>query len=195
VIDNGGVVGELANAEVIRLPHNIGVAASWNLGIKASPLSAWWCIVNHDITFGRGDLARLDAEVNHRAAAIYEMEGQAAFGVTYHAIQTVGFWDEAIHPAYNEDLDWFRRAELAHILKVKMDFTGTHVGSSTIMSDPECRRGNAVTHGLNDAYYAAKWGGHKQGGETFSTPFNRGGHVGDWRGDIERLRNQAWPKK
>ena len=63
------------------------------------------------------------------------------------------------------------------------------------MSDPVLRMVNGSTHGANDIYYAQKWGGQKQGGETFTTPFNRGGHVGDWRLDIERLRNQAWPRR
>lgn len=192
VIDNGGVVGDLANAHVIRLPHNIGVAASWNLGIKASPFAPWWCIVNSDITFGPGDLERLDAAVNPRANAIYYTLGMAGFAVTYHAIDAVGFWDEAIHPAYDEDIDWQRRARLVGTLEVDTGFTGTHVGSATIMANPYLRVLNGRTHTANDAYYAAKWGGWKQGGETFSTPFNRGGHVGDWRGEIERLRDQGW---
>lgn len=195
VIDNGGVVGDLANAHVIRMPHNIGVAASWNLGIKASPRAPWWFIANSDITFGPGDLARLDAAVNPQANAVYYTLGMAGFAVTYHAINAVGWWDEAITPAYNEDIDWQRRARLVGTLEVDTGFTGTHVGSATIHSDPVLQHANGITHGLNDAYYAAKWGGPKQGGETFSTPFNRGGHVGDWRGDIERLRNQAWPKR
>lgn len=202
VIDNGGVVDTLTGGRhmypfivhVVKPGWNLGVAASWNLGIKASPLSPWWCIVNHDIEWGKGDLARLDAAVDTHANAIYYSFGMAAFGVTYHAIRSVGFWDESIHPAYNEDLDWQRRARLIGTIEVETGFTGTHVGSATIHSDPVLRFHNGRTHAANDAYYAAKWGGPKQGGETFSTPFNRGGHPGDWRLDIERLRTQAWPK-
>jgi hypothetical protein len=64
--------------------------------------------------------------------------------------------------------------------------------SATIYSDARYRFRNGFTHPANDEYYARKWGGPKEGGETFTTPFNQGGHVGDWRLDPERLRNQAW---
>ena len=203
VIDNGDVVDPLIGGRhlypfrvrVIAPGHNLGVAASWNLGIKATPLAPWWCIVNSDLTFGPGDLARLDESVNPQANAVYYSLGMAAFGVTYHAIKAVGFWDEAIHPAYDEDIDWQRRARLVGTLEVETGFTGSHVGSATIHSDPVLRMLNGRTHAANDIYYAAKWGGPKQGGETYSTPFNRGGHVGDWRPDIERLRTQAWPRR
>ena len=47
---------------VIQPGHNLGVAASWNLGIKATPLADWWLICNSDIKFGPGDLAKWDAE-------------------------------------------------------------------------------------------------------------------------------------
>ena len=36
----------------LRMPSNLGVAASWNLGIKSTPSAGGWMIVNHDITFG-----------------------------------------------------------------------------------------------------------------------------------------------
>lgn len=199
VIDNGDVVdSQIGGRHLMPFPvrviapgHNLGVAASWNLGIKATPDAPWWCIVNHDIEFGPGDLARLDQEVNTGANAAYLLSDFAAFGVTYHAIRSVGFFDEGIHPAYNEDVDWAHRAALAGAKLIKVPFTGTHTGSATIR-DPHWKRFNDVTHGLNDTYYAAKWGGPKQGGETFTTPFNRGGHLGDWRPDIETLRRNAW---
>lgn len=191
IIDNGGLA---PLEDVIRLPHNIGVAASWNLGIKVTPKAPYWLIVNDDIEFGPGDLARLEATVDPSAGAVYFMLGMAAFAITRHAVSAAGFADEAIHPAYDEDLDWHRRMKLAGVITVEVGFTGSHVGSATIMSDPELRRINGMTHSANDAYYARKWGGSKLGGETFETPFNRGGHLGDWRPDIEVLRRQAWPR-
>ena len=204
VIDNGDVVDpEIGGrppyppfpTRVIAPGHNLGVSASWNLGIKATPLSPWWLIVNHDIEFGAGDLARLDAMVEPRGAILYEMVGLAAFVVTPPLLDAVGFFDEGgFHPAYDEDIDFVRRVTLAGLPRITVPFTGTHVGSATIHSDPTYRHFNSRTHPANDRYYAAKWGGEKEGGETFTTPFNRGGHLGDWRLDINRLRDQAWPK-
>lgn len=197
VIDNGGRVGSLpvAPASLISLPHNIGVAASWNLGMKVTPKAPWWLIVNDDIEFGPGDLARLEATVDPGAAGIWFMLGMAAFAITRHTLNAVGWPDEAIHPAYNEDVDYARRIDLAGLPRCEVGFTGSHVGSATIMSDPVLRAINGQTHSANDDYYRRKWGGSKQGGETFATPFNRDGHLGDWRLDIETLRRQAWPRR
>ncbi|HUX71505.1 MAG TPA: glycosyltransferase, partial [Cellulomonadaceae bacterium] len=60
VIDNGDMIDPHiawheqlgVKVHVVRLPHNLGVAASWNLGIKCAPLSPYFLIVNHDIEFG-----------------------------------------------------------------------------------------------------------------------------------------------
>lgn len=193
VIDNGGKVPP--EIEAIRLPHNIGVAASWNLGIQCSPRALWWLITNDDLEFGPGDLQRLCDTVEPSAACLYLMLGMAAFVVTRYTLNAVGMFDESITPAYNEDVDFQRRCELAGVPRVEVGFSGTHVGSATIMADPILRSINGVTHTANDAYYTRKWGGHKLGGETYSTPFNRGGHLGDWRLDPERLRSQAWPRR
>lgn len=193
VIDNGGRVP--FDIEAIRLPHNIGVAASWNLGIKCSPRAAFWFITNDDIEFGPGDLERLVAAVDPYAAAVYHLLGFAAFAITPGALQEAGWFDEAAsHPAYNEDVDYSRRCELAGVPRIEVGFSGTHAGSATIMADSMLRAINGMTHSANDRNYAAKWGGPKQGGETFETPFNRGGHVGEWQNDISVLRNQAWPR-
>ena len=196
VIDNGDVVPwstvDYDNMFHLRLPHNIGVGAAWNLGMKVTPQAPWWLIVNHDIEFGPGDLARLDGMVEQGFGGIYFMLGMAAYAITRHTLANVGYFDENIHPAYDEDLDFARRIDLLSLPRVEVGFTGTHVGSATIHSDASLRSQNGATHVANDLYYAKKWGGQKQGGETFDTPFNKGGHVGDWRLDPERLRAQAW---
>ena len=203
VIDNGDVIDPLIGGRrmapfpirVIAPGHNLGVGASWNLGIKATPLAPWWLIVNFDLEWGPGDLARLDETVDPRSATVYKMLGYTAVALTPPALHEIGWFDECFAPAYNDDLDYDRRRELAGVRAVEVGFTGSHVGSATIHSDPDLRRFNGLTHMRNDAYYAAKWGGAKQGGETFSTPFDLGGHVGDWRLDINRLRAQTWPDK
>jgi GT2 family glycosyltransferase len=195
VVDNGKLFDLSAGSgvvEVIQPGHNLGVGASWNLVMKATPLAPWWLFVNNDIEFGTGDLAKLQTTVDPYFAAIYHMLGFAAFAITAPALTAVGYFDENFHPAYDEDLDMSRRCELAGVPRIDVGFTGTHVGSATIYADPLLRFLNGKSHTANDAYYARKWGGPKQGGEVFTTPFNQGGHVGDWRLDPERLRNQAW---
>lgn len=197
IIDNGDVVREdwvHDTYRVMQPGHNLGVAASWNLGMKATPHAPYWLIANHDIAFGDGDLARLAEAVNPGAATLYHLLGFAAFAITRHAINAIGLFDEGFINGYDEDVDYSRRCELGGIPRIEVGFSGTHVGSATIMADPELRAWNGLSHGANDAYYRAKWGGQKQGGETFVTPFNRGGHLGEWRADSERYRNQTWPR-
>lgn len=202
VVDNGGKwpgpstqKSLFQNGHAIRMPHNLGVSAGWNLGLKASPLAPWWLISNSDLVFGPGDLARLEQAVDPTSNDHYFMLGMALFGITRHTLRDVGYFDENFHPAYDEDLDWHRRALLAGSKRVDPEFTGTHVGSATIRSDKGLWKQNGATHAANDAYYARKWGGPKQGGETYSTPFDRGGHVGDWRLEPERLATQSWKKE
>lgn len=196
IIDNGDVVPFIAdaNVRVIRPGHNLGVAASWNLGLKVTPKAPWWAIANFDLQWGKGDLARLVDRVDPQSATIYQMLGLAAFAITRYSLMSIGYFDENIHPAYDEDLDWTRRADLIGVPRVEVGFSGTHVGSATIHSDVALRAQNGLTHPANDRYYSEKWGGSKQGGETYTTPFNRHGHIGEWRLQPERLRAQAWDR-
>jgi GT2 family glycosyltransferase len=195
VIDNGNVVGDLPGVHVIHLPHNLGVAAGWNLGMKATPDALWWLISNNDIEFGPGDLARLAEVIDSNASDINYMLDMAVFAITQETLAEVGYFDENFHPAYDEDLDYARRARLVGVKEVQVGFTGKHVGSATIYGDWEYRIQNFRTHSENDRYYAAKWGGPKQGGETFTTPFNTGANIGSWQLDPLRILRQAWITK
>lgn len=187
IIDNGGMVPP--EIEAIRLPHNIGVAASWNLGITVSPRAPWWLIVNDDIEFGAGDLDAIAAEVE--TSDIVLASQWSAFAITAEAIEKVGWFDPSFYPAYYEDNDYHRRAILAGV-SVSFPATGiTHHGSSVIKSDDHYRRQNDRTFTANKAYYISKWGGEPNH-ETFATPFNQGcDHVGV---SIRRLRDQAWTR-
>ena len=69
VIDNGHCLpGNFAHrdwassAYLLRMPSNLGVATSWNLGIKATPHAPWWLIANFDLTWPRNSLAQFDTE-------------------------------------------------------------------------------------------------------------------------------------
>ena len=196
IIDNSGKwpgpTVKIENGFGIKVPKNLGVAAAWNLGLKASPRAPWWLISNSDIEFGSGDLRGLDEIVDPNSSDHYFMLGMSLFAITANTLYDVGYFDENFHPAYDEDLDWHRRAILAGSTRIDPPFTGTHVGSATIRSNPSFWRQNGPSHAANDAYYARKWGGPKEGGETYSTPFNRGGHLGDWRLEPQRLAAQSW---
>lgn len=85
-------------------------------------------------------------------------------------------FDEAIIPAYTEDLDMHRRLLLAgegqRIFSVNLPYL--HYGSRTVNSlSPEEQERFAQQVGQARAYYARKWGG-PENHETFFSPFDQG---------------------
>ena len=106
VIDNGGCVDDfecndneqIQRVSVIHMPANLGVAGSWNLGIKAAPFAPWWLVCNFDITWPAGSLARFVSEA--RVGALLLSGGTppwCAFAVGEEIVSRVGLFDEALH--------------------------------------------------------------------------------------------------
>lgn len=186
VIDNGA---GLDLEGVITLPHNIGVAASWNLGIKLTPRAPWWFITNDDIVYAPGDLARLCGLMADASPRVVTLAGMASFGINRAALRAVGWFDEGFHPAYCEDADFEYRCRLAGVPMYPIPVALRHWTSSTI-ADPRYGRQNDRTYPANVDWFRRKWGGPLRGGEVFTRPFN-----GDDPGpqpDIDRLAELGW---
>lgn len=149
VIDNGAHVSRhvvadinrehVADRFVWRFPSNLGVPVSWNLGMKAAPFAPWWMISNFDVAFPPGALAKF-AELSHlgRIVVSGEEASWCVFTIGSEVVEQVGLFDEGIHPAYFEDLDYLRRCE-AH---------GVDVHVSEIMANH--RNSSTVSAGFND---------------------------------------------
>lgn len=196
IIDNGDVVVEPWICDtfcVVTMPRNIGVAASWNLGIKLMPEAPWWLIANSDIQFSPGDLATIAGSVTSEPG-IWLAPWFSCFAINAPAIEKIGWFDESIHPAYHEDNDVRYRAILAGVPIVELQTGITHETSSTINSDVLYADQNSRTFPLNRDYYVAKWGGAPYE-ETFTTPFNRGGDLRPPQPDLARLRQLAWRRR
>lgn len=166
----------------LDLTFNLGVAASWNLIIRARPAAPWWLIVNADIEFGSGDLTRMSkamTEASPRIACLYEF---GAFGINAAAVDAVGWFDENFYPIYFEDNDYRRRCHLANVPVLNLISHTKHGNSATIASGYAPQ--NAVTFPRNADYYAAKWGG-PPGQETRTT-------TPQATLDRRRLVNNAW---
>jgi GT2 family glycosyltransferase len=136
---------------------NLGVAASWNFIIRARPAAPWWLIVNADIEFGSGDLARLVDVMEDPApqlACLYEF---GAFAINQAAVDLVGWFDENFHPIYFEDNDYRWRCKLAGVPVKQLLSHTRHENSATIASG--FARHNERTFPRNLDYYVAKWGG------------------------------------
>lgn len=193
IIDNGGRVRPDFPAHVVRLPHNIGVGASWNLTFKLTPRAPWWAITNDDIAFAPGDLRRLSEAMDGPDAKIAFLLGFAAFGINQAAIERLGFFDENFHPAYCEDNDMTWRAGLAGVPIIEVESHLEHEGSATIRGHGLYMSQNGATFPQNLAYYRAKWGG-TPGQEEYTTPFNEGGDPSSTRIQMDRLNRYAWAR-
>lgn len=192
IIDNGGVV-EDAPGTVLRVPENLGVPTSWNLGIKATASAPWWLIVNADVAFAPSDLARLCEAMADPSPKVVNLVsgGFAAFAVNRATVERVGYFDENYHPAYCDDADYEYRCKLAGVPLIDLSGQTLHDTSSTI-KDPRYGRQNERTFPENLRYFQAKWGGPQRGGETFTTPFDSGADLSEWAGDHARRVALAW---
>jgi len=92
------------------MPANLGVAGSWNLGIKAAPFAPWWLIANFDITWPPGSLKMFAQEASTDQIVLSRCEQPwSAFALGENIVRRVGLFDEGFHPAYFEDNDYSRR--------------------------------------------------------------------------------------
>jgi len=143
----------------ISLPSNLGVAASWNLGIKVTPWSEYWCIVNDDVIFEPGALELLAASSGGGNLALPDSpQPFSAFTIGEGVVEFVGLFDEIFYPAYFEDTDYKRRVQ-AHMGSEAFVYTQArinHHNSSTIGSDAALMAANRKTYRLNAEEFDAK---------------------------------------
>jgi GT2 family glycosyltransferase len=141
IIDNGDAlrysgpwpVEHVQSTKVIKMPANLGVAGSWNLGIKAAPFAPWWLITNFDVEWPSGSL-RMFAEQASGADVLLAQSPQpyCAFAVGEDVVQRVGLFDEAFHPAYFEDNDYEMRCAIDGVKVKRSTIPIVHHNSSTI---------------------------------------------------------------
>lgn len=183
IIDNGGVVPTAPavpyaeRVHLLSMPSNLGVPASWNLGVKALPFAPWWLFTNSDAYFPSGSLAGMAASARRDALVLSAGEPPwCCFALGDMVVKTVGLFDESIHPAYFEDDDFNRRCEYHGVPVVRSGVTVGHDNSSTI-ADPAYAARNHKTFGANAAYY-----GNKVARDDFTE--------GRW--DLWRRRELSW---
>lgn len=163
IIDNGECVSErecstsrmVQHLTILRMPANLGVAGSWNLGIKATPFALWWLIANFDIVWPAGSLAAMDDTAGpDRIVLVDSPQPWCAFALGEQIVAEVGLFDEALHPAYMEDDDYARRCHVDRALIVRSQIPVWHDNSSTLAAGYADR--NRVTFAENAAYYDDK---------------------------------------
>jgi GT2 family glycosyltransferase len=140
IIDNGG---KLKNIEcsfakkisIINMPRNLGVAASWNLGIKLTPYSKWWLICNDDIIFKPNMLQRIiDSNFDSIIFDKNKSRYFSAFAIHEELVEKVGLFNEYFYPGIGEEVDYIERLHKNNItiFNLKNFFDHHEEGGNTL---------------------------------------------------------------
>ena len=164
VIDNGASVmaeplelklnDNFAKVTHLRMPANLGVAGSWNLGIKSFPYAHRWFIVSNDVVFAPGDLEKLSQARRDEITLTASAPHWQAFALGDEAVTDIGLFDESLFPAYFEDNDYMRRADFVGVNIRKLELGLHHDNSSTIKAGYQSK--NDKTFSANQRHYQSK---------------------------------------
>jgi GT2 family glycosyltransferase len=187
IVDNGASAVEhsfeldvpdcVEHTTYLPMPANLGVAGSWNLGIKSFPYADRWFFASNDVQFHPGGLETLSEARRDEITLSGMFPLWQAFCLGYEAVKRVGLFDERFFPAFCEDNDYTRRAEHAGVTIRSLDVPMVHDNSSTINSDRNLLEKNARTFPRNAELFH-----DKIAREDFS--------AGSW--DVYRRRMNGW---
>ena len=178
IIDNGlgtdtlELSDKFAKVTHLRMPANLGVAGSWNLGIKSFPYAHRWFIVSNDVVFQAGALEKLSQARRDEITLTADAPNWQAFALGDEAVTDLGLFDECgFYPAYFEDNDYIRRAQFAGVNIRKLDIDLHHDNSSTIKSGYQSK--NDKTFFANQRYYQSKIEANDYSSGTYSLEIRR----------------------
>jgi GT2 family glycosyltransferase len=178
IIDNGlgtdtlELSDKFAKVTHLRMPANLGVAGSWNLGIKSFPYAHRWFIVSNDVVFRPGALEKLSQARRDEITLTADAPNWQAFALGDEAVTYLGLFDECgFYPAYFEDNDYMRRAEFVGVNIRKLDIDLHHDNSSTIKSGYQSK--NDKTFFANQRHYQSKIDANDYSSGTYSLEIRR----------------------
>jgi GT2 family glycosyltransferase len=155
IIDNGGKLTKIecvqaSSIEIVSLPSNLGVAASWNLGIKLTPFAKWWLIANDDIIWNPGKLASFARYIRPSTivADWVPLSAFSGFAIDEFTIQKVGLFDEYYYPGCGEEINYWSRAHRNGITAVNVPFAFNlqgHIGRTRKSLQDRFPRTSAIT--------------------------------------------------
>ena len=161
IIDNGSsneklnISDKFAKVTHLRMPANLGVGGSWNLGIKSFPYAQRWFIASNDVAFLPGALQSLSQARRDEVTLTGDAPHWQCFALGDEAVSSIGLFDECgFFPAYFEDNDYMRRADFAGINIRLIDIAVSHDNSSTIKAGYQDK--NAKTFMANQSYHQSK---------------------------------------
>ena len=152
IIDNGGLIekdclslpknSNIENRYILNMPSNLGVATSWNLGIKMTPFAQGWILLNSDAWFLPNKLQHFMQECDPDRIVLTGAPKWACAWIGAEVVKDVGLFCEAFHPAYFEDNDYERRALRLGYTPTEITDIIIHDNSSTLNSDPSLAEKN-----------------------------------------------------
>jgi GT2 family glycosyltransferase len=181
IIDNGSAKVEedqqlnipdsVDNTTYLPMPSNLGVAASWNLGIKLFPMDTHWTFASNDMWYEPGELANLAEAKADELTLMADFPYFHSFSIGQEVVQRLGLFDEAFYPAFFEDTDYLMRCEHHGIPVTYLDMKTGHDNSSTIKSSTAYRFRNTTTFTNNQRWYDMKQrtGDYTEGGWNIIT--------------------------
>ncbi len=168
VVDNSGrgfdvPDGPWERATVFPMPSNIGVAASWNLGIRCFPEAPYWMFCSDDVVWPAGSLGKL-AGLSGKDWVSLCRTSWAAFTVGASVVDKVGLFDERFYPAYYEDDDYLWRCQQMSVEVRNEDVAREHEPARTL-NTPGARfdrsrseKANRELLAQKKASYDSSWG-------------------------------------
>jgi hypothetical protein len=139
----------------IKIPYNLGVASSWNLGIKVLPYADYWLFSGFDNEWGGDSLKMFHEQSAHdRLVLSGGTPKWTAFSLGWKVVDKVGLFDESFHPAYFEDNDYEWRCQQENIEIYNSFIPVAHDNSSTLKEGFQGK--NNVSYQNNAAYMQHK---------------------------------------
>jgi hypothetical protein len=161
------------NVEAVCYPENLGVPASWNMGIDRG--AKWTLIISASMRFG-GRFADFIEGASKRASA-YGLNPRMAmhlYVIGRAMVDEIGKFDIVFYPSYWDDTDGFRRMIRAGITGCgTSELPYYHPEYVTCIGDAVALRSGIlkVDFQRNLDKYKRKWGGEPTQ-ETFDWPYN-----------------------
>jgi GT2 family glycosyltransferase len=171
---------------------NRGLSRSWNDGLERSFAAGndFTLLLNDDLFFYEDGFDRfidrlkedpgfgiIEAHGFETQSRTVSHQGAACCAIGARVLDTIGYFDENITPAYCEDTDYWLRARKAGVPVVEDPrVLVEHDRSRTYRSArPDLRRRIIGAHDANKAYFIRKWGAlweHGMEDIKFDVPFN-----------------------
>lgn len=133
-------------------PENLGVARSWNLGIKQG--HDWTFLVSCSVRFPEMFTEVIKVLESHDSEFIFlTYLGWHLTAVSKKLVEKIGYFDENFYPAYCEDTDYVKRMHLSNI-PTKFKEVPAYIQKVNI----GLISGAQVNNRRTDTYWRKKWG-------------------------------------